>query len=125
MRYLHPDVLDNGPAHIAANAIRAIVLPFYTTNYAQAVASALVVANISQDDFEFSDEGTGRKMAFGGVTAQASAGAALSKNIHVAFTDGSSRLLWVEGIKPAVIIVGQNYKLPALTIVSPQFPQAN
>jgi hypothetical protein len=120
MRYLHPDVLDNGPAHIRANAIRALVLPFYTTNYSQAVASALVTATIAPSDFTLSNEGTGRKMVFGGVTEQATGGIALSNNVHIAYTDGSARLLWVEGVQPSVIIAGQNYKLPVQTLISPQ-----
>lgn len=123
MRYLHPDVLDNGHALIKSAAIRALLLPLGTTNYAQAVASALVSAIVSSPDFTLSPEGSGRKLVFGGKEHTATAGSALVDTMHVAYTDGNSRLLWLEPIKPSVVVSGQVYALPVQTLIAPQ-PEA-
>lgn len=123
MRYLHPDVLDNGPALIRSNAVFAILIPAFTQNYAQVVASAIITAPVAPSDFTISDQGTGRKLVFGGVTGQSNTALAVSTDLHVAYTDGLSRVLWVEGIRPAVVIGSQNYRLPIQTLISPQ-PQA-
>lgn len=120
MKYLHPDVLDNGPALIKSSAIRALLIPLGTSNYSQAVNTALLTATVSTSDFTLSSEGTGRKLVFGGAVDEATTSIALSNDLHVAFTDGSSRLLWVEGIKPSVVIGGQSYSLPSLSVISPQ-----
>lgn len=121
MRYLHPDVLDNGPALISSSATSAMLLPFYATgmSYGQAVSIALINASISSVDFSFSDEGTGRKVTFGGKVAAASLGISLSNDLHVAYTDGA-RILWVEPIKPSLVIAGQNYQLPVQVLISNQ-----
>lgn len=102
------------------NAVRALLIPFFTSNYAQATGAALASATIAQSDFALSDEGTGRKLVFGGKIAQANNGLAISPTLHIAYTDGTSRVLWVEEIRPAIILGGQNYRLPVQTLVSPQ-----
>lgn len=122
MKYLHPDVLDNGPALIRSAATRALLLPDFDDGmtYSEVVASALATAVISSADFTFSDEGAGRKLVFGGKTAQATAGTASSSTLHVAYTDGASRILWVDPIRTSSVLAGQNYKIPAQTLNSPQ-----
>lgn len=120
MRYLHPDALDNGPAHIRLNAVSVALIPFFTSSYAQVGAITLANAAIDQDDFVLSDEGTGRKLVFGGVIAQATTGIAISTTLHLAYTDGVSRVLWVEELRPAIVLGGQSYRLPSQTLVSPQ-----
>lgn len=123
MRYLHPDVLDNGPAHIRENALFALLIPVYTTNYSQAVATAIITAPVDQGNFSLSNEGSGRKLVFSGVAGQSQVGLSISDTLHIAYTDGASRVLWVEGIRPSIIIGSQNYLLPVQSIVSPQ-PQS-
>lgn len=122
MKYLHPDVLDNGHALIQAAAVRAILIPSFSasTTYSQVVASAILTATISSADFTISNEGTGRKIVFGGKTGQADLDASLATDLHVAYTDGLSRVLWVEPITPDTIIAGQSYSLPAQTLISQQ-----
>lgn len=118
MKYVHPDVLDNGPAHLRINATRALLLPDFveTQTYAQIVASALASATISPIDFTLSDDGTGRKVVFGGATMAASKSLLGGQPLHIALTDGSARILMVdaESSHPP-IVVGQTYSIPTMT----------
>lgn len=120
MKYLHPDVLDNGPALIRSSAIRALLIPLGTSNYSQAVNTALATATVSPSDFVLSGESSGRKLVFGGATVTASASVALSDSLHIAFTDGASRLLWLEPAKQNVVISGQQYELRPATLIAAQ-----
>lgn len=122
MKYVHHDVIDNGLAYLQNNAIRVLLLPSFSisTTYSQAVASALLSATISSSDFTLSNEGTGRKIVFGGTSPiPATAAAATNSPLHVAFTDGVSRLLWVdEEASLMAIVEGHSYRLPQLTQIS-------
>lgn len=124
MKYVHPDVLDNGPAHIRGNAVRALLLPSFTSGmtYAQAVAAALVQAVVSSVNFTLSNQGTGRKLMFSGpIVAAASKAIAGGSPLHIAFTDGVGRILWVdEETSHSAIVIGTNYQFPALIYISNQ-----
>jgi hypothetical protein len=123
MKYVHPDVLDNGPAHLRANASRALLLPDYTAgmSYADAVASAILASPIASTDFTLSDEASGRKIVFAGVTGLALKSIAAGAPLHVAFTDGVNRILLVDNESSRVAIVaGQSYKIPVITYINPQ-----
>lgn len=123
MKYVHPDVLDNGPSHLRANASRVLLLPDYTAGmtYAAIVASAILASPIASTDFTLSDEGTGRKIVFGGVTGLALKAIAAGSPLHIAFTDGINRILLVDNESSrAAIVAGQNYKIPAITYINPQ-----
>lgn len=125
MKYLHPDVHDNGLNHLRNNAIRAIVIPEYYESYADVVASAIVTTTISPADFTLSSvisaDGGGRKLVFTGKSGPAVAAASPGSPLHVAFTDGSSRILWVEEIENSVgTIIDQHYLIKPQTVHFPQ-----
>lgn len=123
MKYVHPDVLDNGPAHIRINATRALLLPDFTSGmtYAQAVASALIQAVVSSVDFTLSGNGTGRKLVFSGKVGPASKAIAGGAPLHVAFTDGVGRILWVDAETSHIAIaIGQAYQIPVMQYSVPQ-----
>lgn len=121
MRYLHPDVLDNGPALIASSAVSAILVPFFNIGMsrAQAISIAIVNAAISSSDFVFSNEGSGRKLTFGGKVSPSLSSISLSNDLHVVYVDGT-RILWAEPVRPALIIGAQNYRLPEQRLISRQ-----
>lgn len=123
MKYAHPDVLDNGPAFIRNTATHALLLPGFTTTmtYAQAVTSALLDVPVTASDFVLSNEGTGRKLVFGGGAGTASNTVAAGAPLQIALTDGASRILWVdEEASHRGINAGQAYTLPSLTYLAPQ-----
>lgn len=123
MKYAHPDVLDPALAFIRNNATHALLLPAFTpdTTYSQAVANALIDVPVSAADFTLGSEGAGRKLVFGGGTGTATKSALAGAPLHVAFTDGASRILWVdEEASHRGIAAGQAYTLPALTYLVPQ-----
>jgi hypothetical protein len=122
MKYAHPDVLDNGPAFIRNNATRVLLVPsfHYAMAYAEVLAAAVLSAAVSPADFTLSDAGTGRQLVFAGLTANASA-SMVSSTSQVVFTDGTSRILWVDDqTKVQAIAAGQPYKLPQLIYTVPQ-----
>lgn len=122
MKYIHPDVLDNGLTHLRANASRALLLPDYTAGmtYAQVVASALMTLSIQSTDFVISDQGTGRKIVFGGATGTALKSIDAGSPLHVVLTDGVSRILLVDNESSRVAVVaGESYTLPVITYVNP------
>lgn len=123
MKYIHPDVLDNGPNLIRTSAIHTLLLPdFYASmTYAEAVASSLLSVVTTSADFTMSSEGSGRKLVFGGALAVANKGIAAGAPLHIAHTDGAGRILWVdEESSRRQVIAGQNYRLPQMTMISPQ-----
>lgn len=124
MKYVHPDILDNGLAYLRSNATRALLLPTYVPgmSYGQAVATAALSATISESSFALSNEGTGRKVVFGGAEALASANIAPNTGArHVAYTDGTNRVLWVdEETSKMPIITGQSYRLPVQLLIFAQ-----
>lgn len=123
MKYVHPDVLDNGPAHIRSNAVRALLLPNFTSGmtYAQAVSTALAQALVSPVNFTLSGEGTGRKLTFDGTVIAASKAIASGAPLHIAFTDGVGRVLWADAETSHIAIaIGQTYQFPAMQYVVPQ-----
>jgi hypothetical protein len=123
MKYVHPDVLDNGPAHLRAQATRALLLPNFTADmtYAQAVASAILSCPISSTDFTLSDDGTGRKIVFGGVVGVASQSVPANSPLHIAFTDGVSRILLVDNESSRMAMIsGKSYRIPSVTNTYPQ-----
>lgn len=123
MKYVHPDVLDNGPSHLRANASRVLLLPDYTAGmtYAQAVATAILLMPVQSTDFTMSGEGAGRKIVFGGVTGLALKSADAGSPLHIAFTDGVSRVLLVNNESSRVAVVaGQSYQIPVITYINPQ-----
>lgn len=118
MKFIHPDVIDNGLLHLRANAARALLLPDYALDmtYAQAVASALASGSISSLNFTLADEGAGRKITFNGIDAVATKSNPGASTMHIALTDGSSRLLLVDvETSSPPIVIGKTYAIPEIT----------
>ncbi len=121
----HADVLDNGPAYIKANATRMLLLVAYTAgdSYATATASANVAASVTMAsaDFTLANGGNGARTLTTATKSATAIGAASTGDGHIAFTDGSSKLLWVtDETGEAVVAVGDTVNFPALTYTSNQ-----
>lgn len=121
MKYVHPDVLDNGIQYVRNNATRILLLPTFSggVTYAQALADALVSIAATAADFTISVEGAGRKVVYGGSGQSAALKSAPSaSDLHIAYTDGISRILWVDEETSRIpILSGQMYRLPSQTLI--------
>ncbi|WP_439587643.1 hypothetical protein [Hydrogenophaga sp.] len=99
--FAHPDVLDNGPAHIKARCTRIALISAYTIGhpYATVVANILAEVTTDSDDFTLSDGADGsRKLtsAAGLTAASAEATAPASATKHFAFLNvADNKVLWV------------------------------
>lgn len=96
-KYAHPDVLDNGPAYVKANATRMLLLSGYAAgdNYATVVAAKLAEVTIAPSDMTLTNNGAGRRLV-GPTGKQATVSASsASPDLHVAFTDGVGKVLLV------------------------------
>lgn len=124
MKYLHPDILDGGLNALRAAAVRVMLLPSFnaTVTHEQAVASALLSAPITSADFTPSDDGdNNRKMVFAGALIRATSSSVAGNDRHIVFTDGSNRILWADRETTGQpIFNGQNYRLPAMTLIAAQ-----
>ena len=120
-KYLHADVLDNGPAYLKANAVRVLLITSYTAgnSYATVVAASIAERTISSTDFGTlaGADAANRTLAFSGkagATASASFGG--GSNLHFAFTDGSAKVLAVtDETSDQAITSGNTVDFPAIS----------
>lgn len=123
MSYLHPDVLDNGPAFIIGNAVRALVLASFSPGMtaAQVNAATLIGADVSPADFMLADADADRQLTFLGASGLATNACAQGEALQIVFLDGTNRVLWAEEeASHRSIEAGSRYRLPSLTYLSQQ-----
>ena len=116
-KYAHSDILDGGLAALRAAAVRVLVLKAYTAadSYATVTGNALNNTTISTADFAALSgaDGSPRVLAFSGKSATATANSGATPNLHIAFTDGSAKVLWVtDETSDQVITSGNTITIP-------------
>lgn len=122
-KFAHADVLDNGPAHIKANATKMILVKAYALgdSYATVVGNAVATANMTSADYTL---GNGASNARTLTTATKSATASVAADVgdaHFAFTDGTGKVLWVtDETGEAPNASGDTINFPALVYTSNQ-----
>lgn len=91
--FAHADVLDNGPAHIKANATKILLISDYTfgDSYATVTAAKISEANVTTADWTFSTSGNDRVLTstdnlVGSVAAASSDGT----TVHYAAVDATN-----------------------------------
>ena len=123
-RYAHPDVLDNGPAHIKANATKMLLISGYAfgDSYATVVAAKLAEATVANADFAITNDVNDRRLTGpAGKSGNASASSGASPDLHIAFTNGVDKVLWVTDETSNQVITSCNpVDFPALTYTSRQ-----
>ena len=123
-KFAHADVLDGGPAVIKANATKMILVSAYVAgdSYATVQANKLAEATMANADFVLSSSGSNRVLTTAaGKSAVASASAVGSPDLHMAFTDGASKVLWVtDETSNQAITLGNTVNFPQLTYTSNQ-----
>lgn len=122
-KFAHSDVLDNGINHIKNNAIRMILIKNYAfgDSYATVVANALATAVMAPGDYIVSSSGNNRLVTSGTKTETAAASSVGGDNLHIAHTDGVSKVLWVtDETSDQVITSGNPVDFPASSYTSNQ-----
>lgn len=122
-KFAHADVLDGGLNAIKNVATKMILVSTYTTadTYATVVANKLAEVTMAAADFTISSSGSNRQLvSAAGKSASATAGAP-APNLHIAFTDGAAKVLWVtDETSDQPITSGNTVNFPSLTYTSNQ-----
>lgn len=121
-RYVHSDVLDGGLNAVKNNATKMLLIGAYSTgdSYATVVSNKLAEVAMTSSDFTITSSGDNRVLTTA-VKATTATATNLAPDLHVAFTDGSSKVLWVaDDVTPVSIVSGSTISFPAITYVRRQ-----
>lgn len=123
-KYAHADVLDNGLNQIKNNAIRMLLLKAYSAadSYATVTGNAICTITMTGTDYTLSGaDNAPRVLTVGAKSGTASAGSGATPNLHIAFTDNVSKVLWVtDETSDQVVTSGNTINFPSLTYTSNQ-----
>ena len=121
-KWVHSDVLDGGLNAVKTAATKMLLISTYSAadSYATVVANALAEATMASGDFTLSSSGSDRLLTTATKSATATVSSA-TPNLHIAFTDGSSTVLWVtDETSDQAIVSGNTINFPAITYTSAQ-----
>lgn len=122
-KWVHSDVLDNGPSFIKANCNKMAVISAYTAGDSYATVNAAVLADVAMTstDFTLGSSGSNRTLTTASGKQDASANAAGSAS-HIAFLDTTnSKVLWVTSeTSGQAITTGNPVNFPSLVYTSNQ-----
>ena len=126
-KWVHADVLDNGPAYIKNNCNKVCVVSEYTEgdSYATVTAAILAEAALTSTDFTLASSGSDRTLTTAAGKQDTSANATGAAS-HIAFVDTvASKVLWVtEETSGQSITAGNPVTFPSLvyTVKQPVAP---
>lgn len=123
-KWVHADVLDGGLNGIKTVATKMYLIKAYTLgdSYATVLSNALNAGvTMASGDFTLSSSGSNRLATTATKSAAATANSGATPDLHFAFTDGISKVLWVtDETSDQVITSGNTLNFPALTYTSNQ-----
>lgn len=123
-KWAHSDVLDGGLNAIRNNATRMILIKAYTAgdSYAAVAANAVCTITMASGDYTLSGSANNpRVCTTGAKSGTASANSGATPDLHIAFTDNVSKVLWVtDETSDQVVTSGNTVNFPALTYTSNQ-----
>lgn len=124
-KYVHADVLDGGLNAIQNGAIRMLLIKSYTPvtdNYATVVANAICTVTMASGDYSIAGaDGASRVLTIAAKSGTASADSGATPDLHIAFTDGTSKVLLVtDETTDQVVTNGNTVNFPSLTYTSAQ-----
>lgn len=123
-KWVRSGVLDNGLNDIKTNATHMLLLSAYTAadSYATVTANKLADVAMGTDDYTLASVGSNRTLTtVAGKSATASASAAGSPDLHIAFTDGVSSVIWVtDETSNQSITAGNTINFPSLVYTKNQ-----
>lgn len=96
-KYAHIDVLDGGLNVIKTGATKMLLVSAYTAADSYAVVTGNKLAEVTMASGDYTLAGTSSRTltVASGKTATATASASGTPDLHIAFTDGVSKVLWV------------------------------
>lgn len=123
-KFVHADVLDGGLNGIKTVATKMMLIKAYTAgdSYATVTGNLLAEATMASGDYTLSSSGNNRVLTTAtGKSATATAGSGAGPDLHIAFTDGAAKVLWVtDETTDQVITSGNTVNFPQLTYTSNQ-----
>lgn len=122
-KFAHSDVLDGGLTAIKTVATKMILVSAYTAgdSYATIQTNKLAEVTMASGDYTLSSSSSNRVLTTAVKSATASAGASGTPDLHIAFTDGSAKVLWVtDETSNQAIVSGNTINFPALTYTTNQ-----
>jgi hypothetical protein len=123
-KWVHADVLDGGLNAIKNGATKMLLISGYAAgdSYATVNGNKLAEVTMASGDFTIASSGSSRTVtSAGNKSVNATAGATAGSNLHIAFTDGSAKVLWVtDETSDQAIMSGNPVEFPALTYTSNQ-----
>lgn len=123
-KYAHADVLDGGLNAIRNNATQMLLLKAYAPgdSYATVSGNTICAVAMSTADYTLSGaEGAGRVLTVAAKSGTASVSSGPSPDLHIAFTDGSAKVLLVtDETSDQVVTSGNTVGFPNLTYTSNQ-----
>ena len=123
-KYVHSDVLDGGLNAIKGSAVRMLLLKAYAPadSYATVMSNAICTLAVANGDFILSGaDGAARVLTIAARSGTASANSGATPDLHIAFTDNVSKVLWVtDETSDQVVSSGNTVNFPSLTYTSGQ-----
>ena len=116
-KFSSPNFLDGGLNYLKNNATKLMLIKAYTVgdSYATVTGNMLAEATVASGDFTLSSSGLSRLVTCAAKSATASASSGASPNLHFAFTDGVSEVIYVtDETTDQVITAGNTVNFPAL-----------
>lgn len=123
-KWVHADVLDGGLNAIKTGASKMLLISAYAAadSYATVTGNQLAEVAMVSGDYALSSSGSNRVLnTAAGKSAAATASAPGTPDLHIAFTDGAAKVLWVtDETSNQAITNGNTVNFPQLTYTSNQ-----
>lgn len=124
-KYVHADVLDGGLNIVKNNATKMLLISAYTAgqSYATVVGNKLAEVTMTSSDYTLSGADAAARVltVASGKSSAATATAGGTPDLHIAFTDGSAKVLWVtDETSNQPITSGNTVNFPSVTLTSGQ-----
>lgn len=123
-KYAHSDVLDGGLNAIKTVATKMLLIKAYTLGDSYATVTGNLVAEVAMvaGDYTLSGaDAASRVLTVAAKSAAATVNSGATPNLHIAFTNGANKVLWVtDETSDQVITSGNTVNFPAITYTSGQ-----
>lgn len=123
-KWVRSGVLDNGLNDIKNTATHMLLIKAYTLadSYATVVSNIVADVAMTGTDFTLASASSNRTLTTAsGKSATASANSGATPNLHIAFTDGTTNVIWVtDETSDQVVTAGNTVNFPSIVYTSNQ-----